>query len=159
MRGVLIMRTQVADIVAYSAAGELALVVEVKNRLGTTTEWAVEFRRNLAVHDLLPQAPYFLLATPDRFYLWTRIGAAVDLVKPDVESNPSTFLRPYYESAGLSPETLRGGGFEMFVAAWLAEVQRADGPDCLPEESRELLIDSGLFEAIRGGSLHRGILE
>jgi len=46
-------------IVIYDPRGELALVVEVKNKPRATPDWAAQMRRNLAVHlvlgDLLPQ--------------------------------------------------------------------------------------------------------
>ena len=56
-----------ADIAVYDPDGQLQLVVEIKNRLGASAEWAARLRHNLLVHSFIPRAPYFLLALPDFF--------------------------------------------------------------------------------------------
>ena len=41
-----------ADMVVYDRAGQLALVVEAKNKLGTSSDWAAKMRRNMLAHGL-----------------------------------------------------------------------------------------------------------
>ena len=47
------------DIVIYDPRGELALVVEVKNKPRATPDWAAQMRRNLAVHLGIPRSRFF----------------------------------------------------------------------------------------------------
>ena len=70
---------QVPDIAVYSPNNELQLIVEVKNKIGATPEWAANMRRNLSIHSIVPYSPYFLLALPDYFYLWKDPSATLDL--------------------------------------------------------------------------------
>src|ERR1017187_7819118 len=58
------------DFVAYDRDGGVLLLAEAKSRHGTSQDWAAGLRRNMLAHGLLPWAKYFLIATPERMYLW-----------------------------------------------------------------------------------------
>lgn len=138
------------DIVVYDAEQRLALVVEVKSRRGTNEEWAAETRRNLLAHGLLATTPYFLLALPDRFYLW--VNQSQPDAFPDYGVDPVPLLNPFWGSVGI-PEHLSPPTFEMIIEGWLATLTWVDE---LPESVREngnWLIESGLFDAIKRGHL------
>jgi hypothetical protein len=49
--------------------GKLALAVEVKGKTNASPTWATALRLNILAHGTLPNAPYFLMAFPDTFYL------------------------------------------------------------------------------------------
>jgi hypothetical protein len=136
------------DIVAYDATGKPVLAVEVKNKRGTNSEWAAQIRRNLLVHGLVADARYFLLALPDRFYLWVD-KQQPEIIAPDYNIDPIPFFELYFELVGVPPENLTGIGFEMLVQLWLNELMRTDE---LPE-NMDWLIQSGLWEAIKQGHL------
>lgn len=58
------------DFVVYDREGRVVLLAEAKNRRGTSGHWAAGLRKNMLSHGVLPWAKYFLIATPERMYLW-----------------------------------------------------------------------------------------
>ena len=109
-----------ADIAVYGPDGQLQLVVEIKNRPGASAEWATRLRHNLLVHSFIPRAPYFLLALPDFFYLWTDAMSASSLAKPDYKIKATKILAPYLDQLTQPLNGLSGYGFEMIMTSWLA---------------------------------------
>ena len=144
---------QYADILAFDRDGQLALIAEVKNKRGTSMEWAAKMRRNMYAHGLLPNAPFFLLALPDAFYLWKNTGRDVALIEPLQRLDPNPFLQPYYETSGVSPSALTGRSFELIVTSWLNQVLRAKDPQDLSTSNQDWLVSSGLFHKLAGGHL------
>lgn len=142
-----------ADIVAFDRSGQLVLIVEVKSKLGTSDEWAKRMRRNMYAHGLLPSVPFFLLALPDRFYLWKNAGSEAQALEPTMKIDPAAFLRPYYDRAGVAPDELTGKTFELIVAGWLNAVIRADSLADLEGDNLEWLATSGLLDSLSGGRL------
>lgn len=142
-----------ADLVAYDKDGQLAVVVEVKNKAGTTKEWAAKMRRNIYAHGFWPKARYFLLALPDRFYLWKNAGNAPEIKEPDYEIDAKQVLQPYYERTGFSMENLSGASFELLIASWLNEIMQGDVAPHIVQQNKEWLVDSGLLEALEQGQL------
>lgn len=144
---------QYADILAFDRNGQLALIAEVKSKRGTSVNWAAKMRRNMFAHGLLPDAPYFLLALPDAFYLWENNGRGAEVIEPSQRVNPDPFLQPYYDESGIAPTDLTGRSFELIVASWLNQVVRAKSPHELENGSQDWLVNSGLFERLVGGHL------
>lgn len=142
-----------ADIAGFDKTGQLRIIIEVKNKLGTTSNWAAQMRRNVLAHGILPTAEYFLLALPDRFYLWRGVGQLVETRPPDYETDASRLVGPYMEKAGLRPELLGEHSLELIVAGWLNECIQASRPEDLPEASRDWLMHSGIFDVLQGGRL------
>ena len=112
------------DIVAYDASGQLVLVVEVKNKTQHDKRMGDTNASQLLVHGLVANARYFLLAMPDRFYLWVD-KQQPELVNPDYIIDPLPFLNPYFGMEGV-PEFLTEIGFEMVVEAWLSTLTWAN---------------------------------
>ena len=139
------------DIAVYNVNGQLTLAVEVKNKLETSNDWAARMRRNVLAHGLVPKVRFFLLALPDRFYLWKDMEERIELVKPTYEIDPRPFLHPYYKKSGLSPDRLSGQSFELIVTSWLGELLRADLSADTLQHGQKWLLESGLLEAIAGG--------
>ncbi len=138
-----------ADLVAFDVTGGSVLVVEAKDRLRVSADWAAKLRRNLVAHGVVGKAKYFLLATPDRFFVW--INGAEDLseVPPTYEIDPSELLAPYFSAAGITPETVSGDSFELIVGAWLRDLLATD---TLPNEIHQnhpWL--SAVFDDLKGG--------
>ncbi len=144
-----------ADLAAYDKDGQLAVIVEVRNILGKSKEWAAKLRRNIYAHGLLPATPYFLLALPDRFYLWKNAGNKPEMIEPDYETEAGEFLKPYYERSRLSQTGLSETGFESLLAFWMLELMYSEMNDVL-RKNGEWLTESGLIEAIRGGRILYG---
>jgi hypothetical protein len=142
-----------ADLAVYGPDGTLQLVVEVKNKPGPALEWAIQMRRNLLAHSLLPNSPYFLLALPDSFYLW-KDGSPISYQSPpDYAIDAAEVLRPYLPPSIQSLETISEPGLELLVTAWLQDLlnTRLEREKVAP--ALRPLFDSGLYDAIRNGSV------
>jgi len=48
-----------ADMAVQGKDQHLQLLVEAKNKRGTSKIWAAKMRRNMYAHDLLPETPFF----------------------------------------------------------------------------------------------------
>ncbi|MFQ5632367.1 MAG: hypothetical protein ACE5I1_26655 [bacterium] len=143
---------KVADIATYDAYGQLTLLVEIKSKIGTTSEWASRLRRNILSHGYFPNVKFFLVALPDRFYLWKDAGNTPEIVNPNYEIDPKPFLRPYFEQSGIAPEKISKPGFDIIIFSWLAELSRSAAEEGSGKQvSKNWLVESGLLDAIRKG--------
>ena len=142
-----------ADVAVYDSVGQLQLVVEIKARPGASTEWAVHMRRNLLSHAVIPHTPYFLLALPDFFFLWKDAPAAVLEAQPDYRIRASEMLAPYLDKEITPLGGLSGHGLEQIVTSWLEDVVHAELQPETTGLNRQWLLESGLYESIKGGSL------
>ena len=112
-------------------------------------------RRNLAAHGILPPAKFFLLAMPDRFFVWVGKTQRAEVLEPDLAFDPAPVLQPYLSLAGVQRDDLAGSSLELLVASWLGEVARGHGVERLPADAAAWLEKAGFFEAVRGGRLER----
>ena len=58
------------------------LGVEVKTKINTSSDWAVKFRHNILVDSPVQKIPFFLMAFPDHFYLWTETEIYSNQIEP-----------------------------------------------------------------------------
>jgi hypothetical protein len=141
---------RIADIVVTSPDETPQLVVEVKNKTGTTPGWAASMRRNLLVHGAVPRTRFFMLALPDRFYLWKEKDTAWD-APADYVIDATEFLTPYAGTDGGAREAVSAFALELMVSAWLNDLIRAEQID--PDERLSWFYESGLRDAIRHGTV------
>ena len=144
------------DLATYDRDNQLVLVVEVKSRLDAPPEWAARLRRNILAHGTFPNAPYFLMVFPDRFYLWKNMDSNHEPIEPTYVIDARPVLQPYFDQAGITADQVSGQSLELIVASWLNEIihKTPDGLDA----SQQWLIDSGLYNAVVGGSLDHEVL-
>lgn len=146
-----------ADFLVTSPDDRVQLAVEAKRYAGADPTWAAALRRNLLAHTPSPQARFFLLALPDRFYLW-KDAPGDEPVPPQYTIDARSELAPYTAALHTDLAELSGEGFELLVQAWLGDLLAA-GPDISGERApagdarRSWLFDSGLWDAIRTGRL------
>ena len=141
------------DLALYNRDGQLIAVAEVKNKLGTSALWAAQLRRNILAHGSFQNAPYFLLMTPDRIYLWKDAGTDPISVSPTYEKSAQDIFSPYFDKSAIEPNEVSSVAFELIVAAWLESLVRtADKPEDLTSEAA-WLVESGLLGAIQDGHL------
>jgi hypothetical protein len=145
--------SQNADIAVLDRKGNLALVVEVKSVRGKSNDWAAKMRQNIMAHGLLPSAPFFLLATLDKLYLWTTEGTDLSAAEPAYTVDPKPLLEPFYRTSGFNLDALSGLSFTLVVEAWLNQVLRSTTVDQLGDGDHEWLVSSGLFEKLSGGNV------
>lgn len=138
------------DIVAIGESGAV-LAVEARAKWGTDAEWASQWRRNIATHSALPSADFFLLALPDRFYLWNNNGTARRQVwlEPAFEVDPASLLEPYFERIGIEADRLQGETFEFILLTWLNDMIDASNSGIVLDASTQWLDLSGLYDALR----------
>ena len=142
-----------ADIVVYDQTKNIQLIVEVKNKLGASREWAAQMRRNLLIHAVVPNAPYFLLALPDISYLWVNSHTQLEEALPNYEFKTKDILFSYMNEANLSLDDLNEYSFELLIVSWLQEITNSRLPEKKNSSGLQWLFDSGLFEAIKGGAI------
>ena len=114
------------DFVVRSPDDRIVLAVEARRQANASPEWAAQMRRNWAVHGVLPETPYFLLASPDKFYLW-KCAPANQAVPPDFQFDAGDALRPYLELMRFPLDELSPAGFDSIVRLWLEDLVRENG--------------------------------
>jgi hypothetical protein len=147
------------DLLVNNYQRELILGVQLKTKMNTSSDWAVKFRHNILMDGYVQKIPFFLMAFPDYFYLWTEPEIYSNQSEPTYIIDAVPVLKPYFERAEIIPEKIRGDSFELLVASWLSDMINSEK---LPEEfdeSQRWLIDSGLYRAIAGGELKYGATE
>jgi hypothetical protein len=140
-----------ADIVIYDKHGQLAAIIETKNKKGASKDWAIKLRRNLYEHGVWPKTPYFLLVLPDRLYIWKNAANTPEIIEPDYEINITEFFKSYYERLNFSPEEIGQMGadsFELLVMSWLNEIARSSNG-----QKQDWLAQSELLETIKTGRI------
>lgn len=140
-----------ADLALYDRSGRLIAVAEIKNKLGTSREWAAQTRRNLLAHGQGYSADFFLLVTPDRLYVWKGAGTESVQAPPTYEADTRPGLAPYFESAGVDPRDVSGHAFELLVGAWLSDLIRFEETTGASSEDQAWLSKSGFRNAVKGG--------
>ena len=141
-----------SDIVVYDRHRNLRLLVEVKALREVTAELAAQYRRNLLAHDMISSNPYFLIATPQFFYLWPE-GCSQLESSPAWQVAAADVLGPAMVPEGMTLENLSHYGLEMLVTSWLYElIDGAPLPEP-PSPGWQWLVESGLYRAVRGGSV------
>jgi len=140
-----------ADIAVFSKDRRPVLAVDVRDSgMYPTAESAAELRRSLISHDLLPEVPFFMLATPVRIFLWLR-GARPD-DKPQYSAAANRVLDSYGSTHRNREPPVRGGALEIVVFSWLSDVARGALSLSPDSEVDRLLLDSGLFEQMKDGT-------
>ena len=114
------------DFVAYDRDGQVVLLAEAKSKRRTTEDWAAGLRRNMLSHGILPWAKYFLIATPDRMYLWKQTRANPGDVPPEFFAiDARQVLQPYFEKFHQTPSEIGPEAFEFLVLTWLTDIARS----------------------------------
>jgi hypothetical protein len=142
------------DLIAYDDAGRAVLAAEVKSRVGTSEAWAARFRRNIMAHGTVPQAMFFLIATPDRMYFWKQNGMQAEDARPELTVDAATEFQRYFEKLDRPTQPLSENALELLVALWLGEIATAGNADARRDPSMRWLWESGLI-----GSLDKARIE
>lgn len=140
------------DIEVYSPDKKLKLVVEVKNKQGASLEWAAQMRRNLFSNSAVPHAPFFLLALPDHLYLWKNGSDSTEARPADFIVDAAPILSDYSNNLKTdSRQTSRD--LELIFASWLnlVTISQLTADAAAPHE--QWLLESGLYDAIKNGSV------
>ncbi|WYD79330.1 MAG: hypothetical protein V8K32_08400 [Candidatus Electrothrix gigas] len=147
-----------ADLVVYDRHGQIVLVAEIKRKTGGSPEWAAEWRRKMLSHGVLPETKFFMIALPDRFYLWKDAGNIPESTAPTFEIDAEPLLKPYLEGSGVSSGEISPQSFELIVSAWLNSVLRAGESANGKDEGLNWIKTSGFSEAVKGGRMQHKVV-
>ena len=113
------------DFVAYDREGRVLLLAEAKSRRGTSESWAARLRTNMLSHGMLPQSKYFLIATPERMYLWKQEPADPGEAPPEFTIDAENVFRPYFQKLQQEPLNIGPEAFELLVLTWLSDITQS----------------------------------
>lgn len=136
------------DFIAYDEQGRAILLAEAKGRMGASAEWAARFRRNMLAHGVLPKAPFFLIATPERMYFWKQDQEDLAEELPGFIVDAAKEFRPYLGNLGRAGQGVGGHALELMVFAWLGEIARSGEERVRQDPSMRWLVESGLIGAL-----------
>ena len=94
------------DIEVYDRDAQLVLAAEVKSKTNASPEWAIQLRRNILAHGIYPNPPYFLMAFPDKFFLWSKAASEMQNDEPDYVVDARPILQPYLRRVQIESETV-----------------------------------------------------
>lgn len=140
-----------SDIVVFSETGRPVLAAEVKTKLNASIDWAIRFRRNMLLHGHLPETEFFLIATPDQFFVWKNADRDLLSSIPTQVLDSRSMLTSYFEQTNVAPENISGSSFELIINSWLAELMYVEASEEQANYVPQEIVDLGLREAIRGG--------
>jgi hypothetical protein len=123
------------DFVAYDRDGRVVLLAEAKSRRGTSEDWATRLRRNMLAHGLLPWAKYFLIATPERMYLWKQERNNPPEAPPEFTIDAAKVFLPYFQKLRQEPSEIGPEAFELLVLTWLTDVAQSHGRELKEDPS------------------------
>ena len=147
------------DLLVNNRYGQPILIVEVKRKINTSSEWAAKLRRNILAHGILPKVPYFLLVFPDKFYLWTDSRVDLDEREPNYIADARPILEPYLKKAEVTVDQIRAESLELIVASWLGELIHSNQSPADLDESQHWLINSGVYADLVGGEIEYGAVK
>jgi hypothetical protein len=142
------------DNAVFDADRQLQLVAEATRRPGATANWAREYHHNLRSFEILPKSRYFAIVLPEHIFLWDRSAASTDDEDaPTYIADARPIFAPYAQRFGYALEALNGVAFELIVTTWLEDLVRTTLSPDSATPSLGWLFDSGLYAAIKGGTV------
>jgi hypothetical protein len=127
------------DFVAYDREGQVVLLAEAKSKHGTSVDWAARLRRNMLSHGLLPWAKYFLIATPERMYIWRQERPDAADAPPEFTIDAAKVFQPYFQKLRQEPSKIGPEAFELLVLTWLTDIARSGEHDLKQDPSAALI--------------------
>ena len=116
-------RWRPCDLPAIHSAATARRRVKIRTRKrlrrGTSEQWAAGLRRNILSHGLLPLSKYFLIATPERLYLWNQEHLDRADAAPEYTSDAAKEFQPWFRRLSLEPSNIGPEAFKLLVDAWL----------------------------------------
>lgn len=83
----------------------------------------------MLAHGILPWAKYFLIATPERMYLWKQEHDDPAEAPPEFTIDAEKVFQPYFQKLHQEPLNIGPEAFELVVLTWLTDVARSGEPN------------------------------
>lgn len=80
-------------------------------------------------HGILPLSKYFLIATPERMYLWKQQETHAADAPPEFTIDAEMVFRPYFQKLQQEPLNIGPEAFEILVLTWLTDITRSGKRD------------------------------
>ena len=74
---------------------------------------------------LLPWSKYFLIATPERMYLWKQERPDPAEAPPEFTIDAEKVFQPYFQKLQQEPLNIGPEAFELVVLTWLSDITRS----------------------------------
>jgi hypothetical protein len=71
-------------------------------------------------------AKFFLIATPERIYLWRQENSSPEEVPPEFTIDGAKEFQPYFRRLHQEPSDIGHEEFELLVLMWLTDIARPD---------------------------------
>ena len=81
---------------------------------------------------------FFLIATPERMYLWKHQPAGMPEAPPEYTADAQKVLEPYFEKLRQKPSAIGPEAFEFLVLTWLVDIARSGHSELNQGTSSEL---------------------
>ena len=133
------------NLVVQNPDGEFVAVVEIKNLQNLSRETATHLRHNFMIYGLIPQAPYFLLLSQDRGFLWKDAWLAGPDTPPTYEFPMDKVVTRYLKRE--PGERLYKPELVLLILQWLSDL--AQGKQRISEEPEKTLALAGFNETIK----------
>ncbi len=139
------------DIVVEAPDHTRVLVVECKRMRETSDTQATQFRESLATQERGLRNAFFMLALPAKLFLW-KPDVALD-AQPDFTAPARAVLGTYLGPWADQPGGPHSESLEIAISSWLSDLQNGiRNPDPRSEADR-MIVQSGLLDQIKGGSV------
>jgi hypothetical protein len=137
------------DIVIETSDRSRILVVECKRMSVTTPADAAHLRRSLQSYSGSLSSDYFMLALPNCLFLWK--GDAHPDAPPEFSASAKPVLQSYLGTVADRPGGPRPQSLEIAISSWLGDLASSIRKPDPASEPERMMLDSGLFERLRGG--------
>jgi hypothetical protein len=138
-----------ADVIVYAPHDGRILTVECKGGKGASKRDAARYRRNLLTHQLAAEDSFFLLVFPNALYLWSQ-DSPID-GEPEFQADMKSALGPYLGRLADQPGGPREESLELAVSSWLNDLASGLRKPDPQAESGKMLLNSGLYDRLKGG--------
>ncbi|MGD1069933.1 MAG: hypothetical protein ABSB15_07320 [Bryobacteraceae bacterium] len=105
-------------------------------------------------HGTLPDAPFFMIATPERLYFWKQDHADAPDAPPEFTIDATAEFKPYLDELERTSRTVSEQVLEIVVHSWLTDMARTGNARSKNGPPMRWLSDSGLI-----GSLEKARIE
>ncbi len=156
------------DVAVFDSHKRLLSVVEVKNRLRVSENWAAQLRYDMVSNAIVPDSRYFVLALPDIFFLWKNAESEKSMTNPSGKADASKILPSYLEKLSLSLDDIsvkdslefreepyevlqKHHIFQQVITFWLKDVVQSDFSEM--NDFHKSFVDSGFYDDIKGGEV------
>lgn len=142
------------DIGIFDDNNQLSVQFEIKNKKGTSANWAGKFLRNLIAHNNIIKSDFFILISPEHTFFWKNFQIKSDIIEPNYEVDSTQLFKQYFKLKTNDEKNISEGRMETIISKWLSDIRLNKIDLNELEQSNKWLFESGLIEVIKKGHVH-----